>query len=178
MQDEITVNLEPDDIAEAYRPPPRRKRLGILVLTLAFMLGVLIVTLLIQVPEARPTVRDDPITVGLIGVIAFLVIVIVLLLATARWIRRYVGRSTIKDHPGMSDPVQYLFDDAEFAARSTYSQASYPWNLLWNWRETDRVIIVLPTPRNFYVIPKRGVDEAVLDRLRKGLKQARKYTAT
>ena len=175
MQDEITVTLEPDDIGEAYKPPPRRRRLGILILTLAIMLAVLIVTLLVQVPEARPTVRDDPITVAMIGVIVFLTIVIALILGSARWVRRYVGRSTINDHPGMSDPVQYRFDDEQFEARSTYSQAHYPWNLLWNWRETSRAIIVFPTPRNFYVIPKRAADEAVLDRLRDRLKQARKY---
>jgi len=175
MQDEITVTLEPDDIAEAYKPTRRRGRLSVLVLSLAFTLIVLLVTLLIQFPEARPTVRDDPIVVGMIGVIVFLIILVILVLASTRWVRRYVGRSTINDHPGLSEPVHYVFDDAEFAARSTYSQAHYPWNLLWNWRETSRAIIVFPTPRNFYVIPKRAADEAVLDRLRDRLKQARKY---
>lgn len=174
MQDEMTVTLEADDIAEAYKPAPRRKRLRNLVLTLALCLATLSLLMLTRVPETRPTVGDDPVTVAMFGVMIFLIIVIVVLLSSARWVRRYVGRSTINDHPGMSDPVHYAFDEEHFAVRGTYTQARYPWNLLWNWRETGRVIIVLPTPRNFYVIPKRGVDELVLERLRKRLKQARK----
>ena len=74
----------------------------------------------------------------------------------------------------MQDPVGYSFDADHFAVSSTYTKASYPWGQLWDWRETNRVIIVMPTPRNFYVIPKRGVDPALLDRLRHHLGQTRK----
>lgn len=54
------------------------------------------------------------------------------------------------------------------------TQARYPWAQLWDWRDCERVLIVMPTPRNFYVLPKRNVDPAVLERLRGHLARARK----
>jgi hypothetical protein len=35
------------------------------------------------------------------------------------------------------------------------------------------VIVVLPTPRNFYLVPKRGVAPDLLERLRDNLSHAR-----
>lgn len=174
MQDEITVTLEPEDIGEAYKPPPRKTRLRTLVLSLALCLAILILALLIRFPEAWPVLRDDPLIVGLMGAVCLAAFLVLVLLTTAPWLRGYVGRRTLRDHPGLSDPISYSFGPNEFRVRATYTEAHYPWNLLWDWRETSRVVIVLPTPQNFYVIPKRGVDAAVLGRLRERLNQARK----
>ena len=88
------------------------------------------------------------------------------------------ARSTLDHHPGMRDPVDYAFDPEHFTVRSTYSQACYPWNQLWDWRESERVVIVMPTPRNFYVLPKRGMAPAAIDRLRGYLAQARRRASS
>jgi DNA/RNA-binding domain of Phe-tRNA-synthetase-like protein len=74
----------------------------------------------------------------------------------------------------MRDPIRYAFDAEHFLVNTTYTGACYPWAQLWDWREGERTIIVLPTPRNFYVIAKRGADPAALERLRGYLMQARK----
>ena len=81
-------------------------------------------------------------------------------------LRRRAARSTLADHPGMAEPVTYSFGAEHFSVRATYTRASYPWAQLWDWREIERVIIVLPTPRNFYVLAKRGADTQALERLR------------
>ncbi len=74
----------------------------------------------------------------------------------------------------MRDPVHYTFDQEEFAVRTTYTQARYPWTELWDWRECERTVIILPTPRNFYVLPKRAIDQSARERLRGYLASARK----
>ena len=70
--------------------------------------------------------------------------------------------------------MTYSFDADRFSVCSTFTQARYPLAQLWDWRETERVIIVLPTPGNFYVLPKRGVDMPALERLRGHLAKTRK----
>lgn len=49
--------------------------------------------------------------------------------------------------------------------RPIYAQARHRWSQLWDWREGERVMIVMPTPRNFYVLSKRGIHPAVLEGL-------------
>ena len=66
--------------------------------------------------------------------------------------------------------MTYSFDADRFSVCSTFTQARYPLAQLWDWRETERVIIVLPTPGNFYVLPKRGVESQV-HRLQEELKR-------
>ena len=174
MRDEILVTLDEDDFVEAYRPPPRPRRLAVLLLLLALMLGLLIVALLVRFPEARLAFVDSPLIAGLTGAVTLAATLVLGLLIAAPALRRRAAHSTLADYPGMRDPVHYAFDPEHFTVRSTYSQARYPWGQLWDWRECERVLVVLPTPRNFYVVPKRGVDPAVLERLRGYLAQARK----
>jgi hypothetical protein len=173
MRDELSLTLDELDFAEAYRAPSRPRWKSIIALLLALTVGLLIF-LLFQFPEARLAFATSPLLDGLAGVVIFVAILLALLLLAAPALRRRAGRSTLEGHPGMRDPVHYAFDAENFMVRTTYTQASYPWTQLWNWRETARVILVMPTPRNFYVIPKRGVDPAVLERLRRYLAQCRK----
>ena len=177
MQDELSLTLDELDFAEAYRPPSRPRRQAILALLIALTAGLLIV-LLLSFPEARIAFARSPLIIGLTGVVIFVATALAALLLAAPALRRRAGRSTLDDHPGMRDPIHYAFDAEHFAVRSTYTQARYPWAELWNWRETNRVLLILPTPRNFYVIPKRGVDAAVLERLRGYLAQCRKRAVT
>lgn len=177
MQDKLTVRLEEADFVEAYRPAPRPRRLAILVQLLALMLALLLVVLLVRFPDARSAFGESPLIIGLTGAVVLAATLVLGLLMAAPALRRRAARSTLNDHPGMRDPVDYAFDAESFAVRSTYSQACYPWAQLWDWRENDRVLIVMPTPRNFYVVPKREVDPAVLERLRGYLGQARRRSA-
>ena len=173
MTDELTLTLDELDFAEAYRPPSRPRRQGILALLIALTVGLLIV-LLLSFPGARYAFAHSRLIIGLSGVVMFVATVLAALLLAAPALRRRAARNTLNDHPGMRDPIRYAFDPGQFTVRTTYSQAAYPWAQLWDWRETDRVLIVMPTPRNFYVIPKRGVEPAVLERLRRYLAQCRK----
>lgn len=173
-QDQITVTLTEPDFVEAYRPAPRRRRHGVLVLMLAAMLAFLIAALLVRFPEARSAFTASPLIIGLSGAVILAASLVTGLLIAAPALRRRAARSTLDDHPGMRDPIDYAFDPAHFEVRSTYAEARYPWEQLWDWRESERVFIVMPTPRNFYVVPKRGVDPAVLARLRGYLGGARK----
>ena len=178
MRDELTVTLEQADFEEAYRPASRPRRQARLLLLLALLLASLIVLLLIRFPDARRAFAGSPLIHGLAGAVVLAAVLVAGLLAAAPALRRRAARGTLNDHPGMRDPIRYAFDAQEFAVSSTYTQAHYPWTELWDWRESDRVIVVMPTPRNFYVLPKRGVDPAVLDRLRGYLAQARKRVAS
>lgn len=177
MEDKLTVTLEEADFVEAYRPAPRPRRLANLVLLLALMLALLIVILLVRFPEARLAFTESPLVIGLAGAVILAAFLVCLLLLAAPALRRRAARSTLDNHPGMRDPVDYTFDAEHFTVRSTYSQACYPWAQLWDWRESERVLIVMPTPRNFYVLPKRGIDPAALERLRGHLAQARRRAA-
>ena len=177
MQDEISVIFQEADFAEVYRPNPRSRRLRSLVLLLAVTLVGLIIVLLIRFPSARYAFENSRLVIGLVGAVILAAALVSVLLIAAPALRRRAARNTLAHHPGLRDPVHYAFDSEQFSVRTTYTQASYPWPQLWDWRETERVLIVLPTPQNFYVIPKRGVDPAVLDRLRGRLAQARKRLA-
>lgn len=174
MQDEFTVIVDEDDFIAAFRPKGRPRRLAVLVLLLALMLALLIVALLIRFPEARSAFVGSPIIIGLTGAAILAASLVLLLLCAAPGLRRRAAHSALNDHPGMRDPIHYAFDPEQFVMRSTYTQARYPWAQLWDWRECERVLIVMPTPRNFYLLPKRDVDPAVLERLRDYLARARK----
>lgn len=174
MRDEISTTLDEEDLVETYRPRPRPRRLATLMLILAFMLALLIAVLLIRFPEARVALLGSPFVAGLIGAIILAASLVTTLLMAAPALRRRAARSTLHDHPGMLDPVNYTFDPEHFTVRTTYTSACYPWAQLWDWRESGRVLVILPTPRNFYVLPKRDVEPAVLERLRGYLAQARK----
>ena len=178
MQDQFDVTLDEADFVEAYRPAPRRGRVANLALLLAVMLALLLAALLIRFPDARMAFNESPLVIGLTGAVILAASLVVGLLIAAPALRRHAARSTLNDHPGMRDPMHYEFDPEQFRVRSTYTEASYPWHQLWDWRESERVLIVFPTPRNFYVIPKRGIDPEVLDRLRGYLSQARKRSGS
>lgn len=166
MEDRFTVTLEEADFIEAYRPAPRPRRLSFLLLLLAFMLALLIVVLLVCFPEARSALMESRSVTALAGAVALAATLVVMLLIAAPALRRRAARSTLDEHPGMRDPVDYAFGPEHFTVRSTYARASYPWSQLWDWRESERVLIVMPAPRNFYVLPKRGMDPAAVERLR------------
>jgi len=138
------------------------------------MLVALIAVLLIRFPGARYSFEHSRLIIGLTGAVILAAALVSVLLIAAPALRRRAARNTLEHHPGLRDPVHYAFDPERFSVRTSYTQASYPWAQLWDWRETERVLIVLPTPQNFYVIPKRGVDPAVLDHLRGRLAHARK----
>lgn len=174
MEDRFTVTLEEADFVEAYRPAPRPRRLSFLMLLLAVMLALLIAALLARFPEARLALTQSPLTIGLAGAVALTATLVIMLLIAAPALRRRAARSTLDHHPGMRDPVDYTFGPEHFAFRSTYAQACYPWAQLWDWRESERVVIIMPTPRNFYVLPKRDMDAAALERLRGYLAQVRR----
>lgn len=177
MLDECHVTLDEDDLVEVYRPAPRPRRLQALVLILAFMLALLIAILMIRYPGARLALIQSPLVAGLLGAVILAAALVGLLLLAAPTLRRRAARSTLDDHPGMRDPIHYTFDEDHFAVRSTFAQASYPWAQMWDWRESARVVIVMPSPRHFYVLPKRGIDPAVIERLRDHLASVRKRKA-
>jgi hypothetical protein len=174
MQDELSVTLDEVDFIEAYRPPRRSRRQSSLVLLLTLALALLIAALLVRFPEARYSFEHSRLIIGLTGAVGLAASLVTALLIAAPSLRRRAARNTLENHPGLRDPVHYAFDADRFSVRTTYTQATYPWAQLWDWRETHRVLIVLPTPRNFYVLPKRDVDPAVLNRLRGHLARARK----
>ena len=174
MSDEVEVVLCEEDFVEAYKPAPRPRRLFYLTLVLALMLTALIIVLLVRFPDARTAFATSPLLLGLTGAIALAALILFALVVAIPTLRRKAARSTLRDHPGMQDPVHYEFDDEQFAVRSTFASARYPWSQLWDWRETDRVIIVMPTPRNFYLVPKSQVDADILDRLRQRLAEVRR----
>lgn len=177
MEDRFTVTLEEADFIDAYRPAPRPRRLSFLLLLLALMLALLIVVLLVRFPEARLALEQSSVATALAGAVLLAAALVIMLLIAAPALRRRAARGTLDHHPGMRDPVHYAFDPEHFTVRATYSQACYPWSQLWDWRESERVVIVMPTPRNFYVLPKRGMDAAALERLRGYLARARRRAA-
>ena len=178
MQDELTVTFDEHDFVDAYRPTPRRRGQTRVVFALIAVILALLIWLLVAVPETRRDFTDSPLVAGLSGAVIVLALLVGALLIAAPSLRRRAARNTLRNHPGMADPVHYSFDADSFEARSTYTQARYPWELMWDWRETDRIVLILPTPRNYYVLPKRGVDPALLDRLRGQLSRTRKRAKT
>jgi hypothetical protein len=177
MPDELTVTLSEADFAEAYRPPTRRRRSGVLVLLLAAMLGLLIVALVVRYPGARYSLTHTPLTMGLLGAVLLCAALVIALMIAAPALRRKAARSTLATHPGMNEPIRYAFDKDHFEVHTTYTHGSYPWEQLWDWREGAGVIIILPSPRNFYVLPTRDADPAALERLRGYLGRTRRRRA-
>jgi hypothetical protein len=177
MPDELTVTFDEEYFVHAYRPARRPKRASSLVLVIAAVVALDLVVLLVLFPDARAAFARSPLLAGLLGAVTLAAVLVAALLVATPPLRRRAARNTLRDFPGMTDPVHYSFDAEHFAVRSTYSQASYPWDQMWDWRETERIILILPTPRNFYVLPKRGVDPAALDRLRTYLTRTRKHAA-
>ncbi|MEO6042066.1 MAG: YcxB family protein [Croceibacterium sp.] len=177
MLDELTVTLTEADFVEAYRPPPRRRRTSLLVLLLAAMLALLIVVLAVRYPSAHYALFHTPLTMGLLGAVLLCAALVIALIIAAPALRRKAARSTLATHPGMNEPIRYAFDENHFEVHTAYTHGSYPWEHLWDWREAADVIIVLPSPRNFYVLPKRGADPAALERLRSYLGRTRKHAA-
>ena len=174
MRYEFSVTLEESDFVEAYRPAPRPRRLSAWLAMLAAVLCLLIGVLLLRFPEARAAIAGSRLIAGLIGAIVLVAGLIAALLAAAPFLRRRAAQGTLDHHPGLRDPVRYSFDDETFAVRTTYVDARYPWEQLWDWREAAGVVIVMPTPRNFYVVPKRALDLAALENLRDRLGAARR----
>lgn len=174
MQDEIVTTIGQEDFVAAYRPAARPRRVRNLTLALAFLIALLITLLLLRFPEARTAFIRSPVIIGLAGAVILAASLVAGLLVAAPTLRRRAARSAIEDHPGMRDPVHYRFDPEHFAVQTTYTQASYPWAELWDWRECERTVIILPTPRNFYVLPKRAIDPSALERLRGYLSGVRK----
>ena len=174
MADELTVTLDEEDFVHAYRPARRPKRATRILFVLAAVIALNIIVLVTYFPDAREAFTRSPLLDGLLGAVILAAVLVIALLIAAPSLRRRAARNTLRDFPGMADPVSYSFDDQSFAARSTYSEGRYPWEQMWDWRETDRIVLVLPTPRNFYVVPKRALDAAALDRLRGNLARTRK----
>jgi hypothetical protein len=173
MEDRFTVTLEEDDFIEVFRPAPRPRRVSFLLLLLALALTLLIIALLVRFPGAQAALLASPVTMGLVGAVVLAASLVAALLIAAPALRRRAARSTLATHPGLRDPICYTFDAERFSVRTTYTQAQYPWAELWDWRESERVVIVLPSPRNFYVIPKRGLEPLLLTRLKSNLAHAR-----
>jgi len=174
MEDSFTVTLEEDDFVDAFRPASGPRRVSYLLLLLALTLTLVIIALLIRFPAARAALLASPVTMGLVGAVVLAATLVASLLIAAPGLRRRAARNTLATHPGLSDPISYTFDADHFSVRTTYTQALYPWAELWDWRESERVVIVLPSPRNFYVIPKRGLDPLLLTRLKMNLAHVRK----
>lgn len=177
MQDVLCVTLDEGDLIEALRPPVQPRRLAALLLLLALMLAFLIAALLVRYPEAQAALIHSKPIIALSGAVLLAAMLVSALLIAAPALRRRASRSMLDDHPGMRDPIHYTFDAENFSVRTTYTGASYPWPQLWDWRENDRVLIIMPTPRNFYVLPKRDVDPEALQRLRGHLSQCHKGAA-
>jgi len=173
MENSFTVTLEEDDFVDAFRPAPRPRRVSYLLLLLALALTLVIILLLIRFPRSRAALVASPVTMGLVGAVALAATMVASLLIAAPALRRRAARNTLATHPGLRDPIWYAFDPERFSVRTTYTQAQYPWAELWDWRESERVVIVLPSPRNFYVIPKRGLEPELLTRLRANLGRVR-----
>jgi len=173
MEDNFTVILEEDDFVDAFRPAMRPRRMSQLVLLLALALSLLITGLLVRFPESRTALVASPLAMGLVGAVVLAATLVATLLIATPTLRRRAARNTLATHPGLRDPICYAFDAEHFSVQTTYTQAHYPWSELWDWRESERVIIVLPSPRNFYVIPKRGLDPLLITRLKANLAHAR-----
>jgi hypothetical protein len=173
--DEVTVTLEEDDFVHAYRPAPRRQPATSIMLTMTALVAIAIVVLLVSYPEDRSELfATSPLIDGLFGAVVLAAALLAGLLLAVPRLRRRAARNTLRDFPGLADPIHYAFDADGFAARSTYSQARYPWEQLWDWRETERIVLILPTPRNFHVVPKRALEPEALERLRAHLARSRK----
>jgi hypothetical protein len=177
VQDVVVATLDEEDFISAYRPAGRTPRMRNLALSLALLIVLLIVLLVVRYPEARSAFTRSPLIVALAGAVVLAAGLVLALLTAAPALRRRAAKVTLNDHPGMRDPVHYTFDAETFSVRTTYTEARYPWSQLWDWRECERTVIILPTPRNFYVLPKRACDDATLTRLRGYLRAARRRQA-
>ena len=174
MEDSFTVTLEEDDFVDAFRPAARPRRVSCLLLLLALALTLVIIALLIRYPAAQAALLTSPVALGLVGAVVLAATLVASLLIAAPALRRRAARNTLATHPGLRDPIAYTFDADHFSVRTTFTEGLYPWAELWDWRESERVVIVLPSPRNFYVVPKRGLDPLLLTRLKMNLARVRR----
>jgi cation transport ATPase len=165
-----TVALDEADLYAAFRLLGQRNRTQARpVLLLAVLLAAVIVALLVLFPEARFAFAHSALLAGLLGVVIFLALVVVLVLAATPALLRRAARRTLIEHPGMADPITYAIGPDTFTIHTVFSQATYPWGGLHGWREDTRIILVLLTRQLFYVVPKRQAEPALLELLRERL---------
>ena len=163
----IEVRLEEADVIAAYRLMGRRsRRQARPLIATSVILAAIVVALLVMFPDARLAFARSPLLAGLLGAVLLLVGLLIALLAATPALIRRAARNTLKQHPGMAEPIAYTLDDDRLGIRTAYSEAAYPWGKLHGWREDERIVLILLTRQQFYVVPKVQVDADALDALR------------
>jgi len=126
MRDEFSVMFEESDFAEAFKPPPRSRRATFALLGVAALLAGTILALVLAYPQARTALVTSSLVIGLLGAVVLAAALVAALLVAAPSLRKRAARSTLDNHPGMREPVNYCFDPDHFEVRGRYTQARYP----------------------------------------------------
>ncbi|MGX7952597.1 hypothetical protein ACWPM1_08525 [Tsuneonella sp. HG249] len=172
MTGEFEYSLSQDDLVRAFRLMGRRKgsRRVVPLLWIGMVVCVIALALLIGTP-AR--LFANPLLTALAGVATFLFALLVVVLLAAPAIQRRAAHATLSLNPNFEGPITVSFDDQEFRHHTAYSTAAYPWAKLYGWRADDRVTIVQPAPRLFFVVPHQILGDPALAALHDRLADSR-----
>ncbi len=173
MSEQVSVTLDEDDLYAGFRLLGQRNQKQARSFLLQVVpLALLIVLLLLAFPGARFAFLGSPLLAALLGVAILLFVIVLALIVATRPLLRRNARLTLRNHPGMSDPITHTIAPDTFGIRTVFSEAAYPWNRLHGWREDERIVLVLLTRQLFYVVPKRQLQPQQLELLRERLQGA------
>ena len=166
----IEVKLDEADLVAAYRLMGRRNtRQARPAIALATILAAILVALVLLFPEARESFGRSPLLAGLLGAVLLAAALLFALLAALPLLFRRTAKRTLAEHPGLSDPIAYEIGEDALGIQTSRSQARYRWDELHDWREDERIVLILLTRQLFYVVPKAQVEPlalyALLERL-------------
>lgn len=160
------------ELVRAFRLLGRRK--GRRKVLPALWLGIaLCVILLAVLIGSMDRLFSSPLLTAMAGAAAILFACLFALLLAAPALRRRAARATLAQNPNFEAPATLELDEDAFRHRARYASAAYPWDKLYGWRADGEVVVVQPTPQQFYVVPRRVLDVTSTAVLEDGLARSR-----
>lgn len=160
--------LSEADLLAAFRLHARLRRIRPLLIA-AGVVSTLLVLLLVASPAARLSATHRPLTLLLEGALGILILLALTAALALRPLWRMQARRTLAQRRDLAEPVQWEFSEAGLRHTSVFSDSTYPWAALREWREDEHVILIYISAQLFYIVPRAAVDPALLEGLRDAL---------
>lgn len=136
----VEYRMTEDDYVEAMGLHQRR-HLRRLIIILAVFVVVLI--------TSRPWMPPDIAWSVPIGCVAMSAALAAVLIAAP-----YTARRAYRNYPAIHATIAVELADDELRFGSTFGETRLPWQLIFKWHQSDRLVLIYIMPALFYVIPK------------------------
>lgn len=165
------VVLTEADLVAAFRLHARLERARPLLLAAALLAEILVILLLFS-PQARHSATTRPLTLLLEGALAIVLALVIALALAIRPLRRWQARRTLAQRQDLAGTTKLEVGEDGIRHETCYSQSSYPWSAIHEWREDDEIVLLYIASQLFYMVPKRIADPGQIALLRGALEAA------